>query len=177
MLIQLALISEGSAQQWEPGHGQPGSRPPGAVIERPQEGPPPKERSLYDYWRWRFDHARSDEVLAWLVELAESDLRRARKAPPAVPEIGEERRRRILAVKGSPEHVAARMRLNISHVRTLRQDNDQDPETGEQLPDDRDARLERARAMIAIEGKSEREAARRCGVPRSTLQRILHGSE
>lgn len=175
VLVQLALVSEGHATRWEPGHGQHDSRPPVEdVHELDADRAPPKEYSLVDHWAWKFARARDANRLRLYVLQAEEDLIRARKAPPPMPPLSEQRTKRILRLADeglAADEIAVREHVNVAHVRTVWRDHDRDPVSGAKLPEDRDELYAYARKLADDNpGISEREIARRTGLPRSTLQ-------
>ena len=69
VLARLSTLSEAKASNLEPrtSHGASDSRAPAGVAERRRiqptdpDRPPPKERSLYDWYRWKFDHTDPED--------------------------------------------------------------------------------------------------------------------
>lgn len=217
VLAQLSITAEGTSTAWDPvaqldrptsggsglrtrisqptapagGHAPAESRAPvnlNAVDPRPSgEHAPPKARSLYDHWRWKFEHARDDETLLMYVLNAEEDLAKRRHPgmgrAAASAEVTEGT---ILSFRGPPAEAAARFKETMDYIRTVRRRNRQDPETGDLWlwPAPSDSRSpyvierlkEEAREVareMAAGGASQVRISEATGMPRATLQRVL----
>lgn len=130
-----ALDPDVPQQKQQRGHGV-SKPPPMASLDDPvdtRHRPPPRERSLFDHYQWRFDRAkelpahRRTEHLEKLCMLAERDYwehaRRGRKSRPS-QEIKEERNRRIVReYEGIPAlEVAVFERIDTMSVRKVRKE-------------------------------------------------------
>lgn len=99
VLARLSTLSEAGASSLEPrtSHGKSSSKVPGGVrstIAPPDpDRPPPKERSLYDWYRWQFDRVDLDDVdhVNKLLFLAERDFNARSRQGPTVPTLAERR--------------------------------------------------------------------------------------
>lgn len=201
VLAQLSLISEGTATRWDvEGHGAAESREPINVeaIDKAREregepGPPPKSRSLYDYYaHWFTVSWRNDERLLYWVASAEEDVERRRRTGQPQRELatGDDRSKQILKMRGPAAEVAAKVGVNIAHIKTLRLDARHDPLTGdpwlwphESMTSSMTSEAkERAKAyaqQVAVEmveaGVSQRRVSEATGIPGRTLRRMLNG--
>jgi hypothetical protein len=101
VLARLSTLSEASASTLEPrtSHGKSSSKaPPGvpekrAITATDPDLPPPKERSLYDWYRWQFERADLADVeqVNKLLFLAERDFNARSRQGPTVPTLAERR--------------------------------------------------------------------------------------
>jgi hypothetical protein len=185
LLAAMSVLAEGSATKFDPTHATTGSesRPPldvGTIKPTRADTAPDKYTSLYDHWRWRFEHARGEAEVQLLVYLAREDVIRRHLAPRHVGadgthELYEHKSARILNdyLGRPPMEVAAKVGCTAAHVETLRLRSKRDPVTGELWPDDPEARLARAVELVEREAVSDRVAAGRCSVSRTTLRRRL----
>jgi hypothetical protein len=97
VLARLSTLSEANASNFEPrtSHGKSSSKVPAGVSEAPSDPnrPPPKDRSLYDWYRWQFERADLDDVdhVKKLLFLAERDFNARSRQGPTVPTLAERR--------------------------------------------------------------------------------------
>lgn len=86
ILTRLQLLSDGDSASIvanETGHAKPDSSPPpGARPDLEPGKPPPKDRSLYEWYSWHFDRALNDDRRRLLCYLAERDYARVVHKPP-----------------------------------------------------------------------------------------------
>lgn len=106
--------------------------PAGVSLKPTNGGPPDRDRSLYDFYRWHFERVDDVEELSKLVQLAERDLHDYTHTGESTAERHRARNRSILSSKyrgQSPEVVAAIEKCGHAHVRKLRKENGLDPLT------------------------------------------------
>jgi hypothetical protein len=74
-------------------HSGESAIPAGVRLDLDPNRPPPKERSLYDWYRWMFDHVDPDDVdrLNSLLFLAERDYNSRSRQGPTVSMLSERR--------------------------------------------------------------------------------------
>lgn len=99
VLARLSTLSEASASNLEPrtSHGKSSSKAPAGVSRRidptDPNRPPSKERSLFDWYVWKFAHTAPDnydELLTlWL--MAERDFHARSRQGPTTPTLAERR--------------------------------------------------------------------------------------
>jgi hypothetical protein len=182
VLARLSVVSDGTTTSYDDARGQDDDAAREQRIDErirferkmPGERPPPKSRSLYDFYAWHFARASSRDRLFFWVLLAEEDLARARMAGVAPPDQlpNDKLVQRLLEFRGHPAEAAARHHVTMAWVRKVWRDHERDPESGEPWPRDPERRIEKALALTA-DGESRRRVAERTGVPIATLQRRL----
>jgi hypothetical protein len=99
VLGRLSTLSEANASNLEPrtSHGKASSKVPAGVPDRvtptDPHRPPPKERSLYDWYRWQFARVDPGDVdqINKLLFFAERDFNARSRQGPTVPTLAERR--------------------------------------------------------------------------------------
>lgn len=135
VLQRLRFISEAPASRApdeDTPRGATGSRPPrGVRFER--QGPPRKDDSLHDYWKWQFEQTTDWSRLHYLILFAERDLARAmRRGANYSHETEESRAKRILVSYAGWHPMEAALVEDVSEgfIRKVRRVNHLDPGTG-----------------------------------------------
>lgn len=85
ILGKLQLLSEAKSAPVasSTSHGKPDTQaPPGALPDRDSAKPPPKDRSLFEWYAWQFDNAKDDYRRRLLCYLAERDYENVRRRIP-----------------------------------------------------------------------------------------------
>ena len=195
VLVRLSTLSEAPASNFEPRTSQsaPGSIVPmGASLRRDGRRPPPKDRSLFDWYVWQFqDAAEEPQRLLSLYLLAEREyqerrfhdarrvgLRKGALTENDVQDGGAAERaaaeRVIDWYEGlSALEVAINERTTEVWVKKARRQNGRNPDDGRPLPEfygwDEDARA--AKVRLLAETMSQGKAADHLGVDRKTVSR------
>lgn len=205
VLAELSTLSEAATANLDPDkhHGAPDSSvPAGATLRLGSNQPPPKERSLFDWYVWEFTHNAEDpETLEKLCDLAEQelkerrefdreriDLRRGALTDNDVRDGGLAERvhgKRVVDwYEGKPAIVAAHIeKTTEAWIRKVRRQHKRDPDTGRARPAfldwDEEERRRQVNLLIAREWNEHqreigaRRLAEHFGVAVSTIQRYL----
>jgi hypothetical protein len=204
VLAQLATVSEAPASSFEPrtSHGSSSSKvPPGTAAATPltaadPDRPPDKERSLHDWWHWRFTKAivkgESEFQVYRLCLLAERDyvnrryhiedsvrLRSGELTDNDVQDGGAAERsaaeRVVDLYEGMPAvEVAVHEYATEEWVKKARRQHGRDPQSGRPRPEFLDwdePRRYREVATLHARGMGQKKAADKLGIAKSTLQR------
>jgi|GEM_PF-2489201 len=208
VLAELSTLSEAPTANLDPDrhHGAPDSSiPAGVSLRNDPTKPPPKERSLYDWYRWQFANARDEEHRARLCTLAEfelaerrsfdpdrMDLRRGALTDNDVRDGGTAERAHAKRIvdwyEGTPSIVVAFIEKQTeSWVRKARRQHKRDPDTGRQRPAfldwEDDERRRQIDLLIAREWNEHRREigakaiADHFGVAKNTIRRYLEPVE
>lgn len=199
VLAQLATLSEvgaarigRSSASSDEEHGIPAGVSPNPRRREPDR-PPPKDRSLYDFYRWHFGRARNDSLRRVLLFMAEGDLKARKWAIPegkialagAGSEQGEKRDERIIAFFAGTHPLEAAM-LESHHggycseenIRAVRRKARRDPETGHPLPGWHgwdDERRTKEVHRLRGSGRSLAQIAAELGTTKASANRYLTG--
>lgn len=153
--------------------------------------PPPKDRSLYDYYAWQFARARTDSHRRVLLFLAETDLDQRVKQYPgkfaertAKPdEIGKTRNKRIVDWYEGIDSLEVAV-LESAHagycseenVKTVRRQDRRDERTGRKLPGwagwDDETRTKKVGELLGKK-RSLGAIAIELGTAKSNVQRVV----
>lgn len=204
VLTDLATLSEAPASNFEPrtSHGSSSSKVPNGVSERlnlhdlDRDRPPSKERSLYDWWTWRFAKAVTDGEsefdLYRLALIAERDYASRRfHSPDRMALRAGQLDDRDATDGGAAERAAAQRVVDLyegvpavevavheyateAWVKKARRQHGRQPQDGrpraEFLDWDEDRRV-REVATLANRGFGLTKAAQRLGVDKGTVKR------
>lgn len=185
ILMKLAMLSEARIMSYnvrpERVYVRDGSSAPPpdvdvhADVTETQDGPPLKDRSLYEHYVWRFRDAKGDywrtEKLCAQAEHDYAMVARGNRTPHN--EDGPMAERRILRDYAgvAPWEVATWEGCDPQYVRKLRRLNELDPQTG--LPDvnlsDRDREIVRA----VRSGEGQRSIAARLGLSQPRIAQVV----
>lgn len=200
VLAKLSMLSEVSAASLEPhtsGSATESSVPGGvsqgdAITPTDPDRPPPKERSLFDWYVWKFQrHADEPERLVSLLLLAERDylsrrfhvarsieLRSGQLTENDVMDGGKAERaaaERVCEwyVGLSPLAVAIEENVTEAWVKKARRQNGRNPDDGRPLPEfyGWHENVRRERVALLAESMSQGKAADHLGVDRKTVKR------
>jgi hypothetical protein len=175
------------------GHASGGSRPPSNVEHIDTNSPaarvPSAYHDLHGHWRARFAHSWDKPEQLYLCVLLAEEALAARHHPGRRGSLNEATESDLLAFRGSPAEAAARFTVPMEYMRTLRERNRQDPETGERwlwpardergvLSPEARERLKAEARQVAVEmaaaGESYRRIRDRTGIPMGTLSALLN---
>lgn len=158
------------------------SAPPEAIEDRDTSAPPPKDRSLFDWYLWQFHAAGDEERLRLLTYLAERDYEERLRGLPGHrvalrPEREEEEEAKFVleAFAGMDVlEVAVIGRYRVGWVKTVRQRGGMRPEDGRPASIwrtlDESARFEACRRAQSA-GESQERAAADLGITARTLRK------
>jgi hypothetical protein len=186
ILTKLQMVSDASSASIVSNDGGGSSKPessppPGARPDRDRDKPPPKDRSLFEWYAWQFARSRSEERTRLLCYLAERDHARLRSRSPSPrgrtgPEDEPAAMRRIVEWYEGVDalEVAVLEDVSVQHVHKARRvhkrvaiDGRRRPEWSDWSDDVREAAVARRRHT----GASQHEVADDLGVSRRTVQR------
>lgn len=165
-----------------------------SLKANPTDRPPPRDRSLYDFYAWHFERATADAHRRVLLFMAEGDLKARRwKAPEgklalagAASEQGDKRDERIHSLYVGMHPLEAAL-LESHHggycseenVRAVRRRRRADEATGHPLPGWRgwtdEERTKRSRHLRDQGGKSLAAIAAELGTTKASVNRYLTG--
>lgn len=185
VLSQLQMLSEADAAPISSMPGAPGSShgapPRGAQLGDTKQGPPPKDRSLFDWYRWHFQEAKTDERKRLLLYLAERDLDGRRHQSPQLrgkqgPEDESASMERVVEWYQGVDalEVAVLEGVNVQHIYKARRKHKRNLSDGRELNQWREWDEERRRIAIANRlsaGHSKTEIADALQISRRTVAR------
>lgn len=185
ILTKLQLLSEADSASIvanDGGNKKPDSSPPpGARPDRAADQPPPKDRSLFEWYSWHFSQATDDSRRRLLCYLAERDYanyhqRRPQPRGKTGPEDESQSMKRIVEwYEGvSALEVAVLEGTSLQHVQKARRVHKRQANNG--LPQSEWAGWDDTQRAIAVTnranaGQSQSEVASVFGVSKRTIQR------
>lgn len=200
LLARLSTLSDAPASNLDPktSHGSSDGKVPSGINEKSRiratnpNRPPPKERSLFDWYAWQFARAGDDyDRLLSLYLLGEREymersfadanrisLRKGELTENDVQDGGAAERESAVRIvewyEGlSAQEVAINERQSEAWVRKARLAHGRNPETGRKLADFKGWNEERRHAEVALLSNrmGQKATADRLGVAKSTVQR------
>lgn len=184
VLRDMSLLSEVNSKsvgEVHVGSGKPEAKPPpGFQDNRDSKKPPPKDFSLYEHYRWRYQRARDDLQRRVIFCQARAALRERKKGPEpwqARWNYDEEDDIKVLIEDGEGVHIAELAAVTgwpHHWIATQRERNGREPTFGNPRPRwqklSEDEKSYQGRYLFA-EGHSLRGAAKVLGIAPSTLLR------
>lgn len=190
VLIRLEVLSEADAanlHQGKTSHSHPeATPPPGAIPGRNVHACPPRDRSLWDHFRWKLEHAdspRQQRLICRAAERAweERKLGADRVSFPTSTQAERDPEKEAQWVveygEGIPaDEVAAELQVSRGWVEKVRSENRRRPKDGRPKPgflgmDDAERR--RAVGKLQQRGMSQAKIAVALGVARDTIRRYM----
>lgn len=185
ILTKLQLLSEADSASIvanDGGNKKPDSSPPpGARPDRAGDRPPPKDRSLFEWYSWHFAQATDDNRRRLLCYLAERDYanythRKPQPRGKTGPEDEREGMKRVVDWYEGVDalEVAILEGITVQHVEKARRVHKRSAKTGLLLSPwatwDEDYRAAAVRDRVQL-GKSQAAIAAEFGVSKRTIQR------